>query len=43
MFDQKNLSRSEQMLRDKDTSQGIFGIATGVANNVGVAEKDAKS
>lgn len=42
VFHEDDLPGSEQMLRDQDGSQSVFGVAACVADYVGVAEVDAK-
>lgn len=39
MLDQHYLSRPEQMLRDQNGPESVFRVASGVADNVGVAER----
>ena len=42
VFDQDNLSSPKKVLRSQDRSQGVFRVATGVANNVRVSQCDAE-
>ena len=42
MLDEHYLARPEEMLRDQNRSESVFGVASGVSDDVGVAEGDTE-